>query len=141
MMLYPINDDGSHFVFGNHDPNNLDNFTAKSQNGFIRKKETNIEFWSLRSDDIIYKSTGEHGKSCGLNIFASTLKQTNDWRSAIDKGFIGDKRDLKNQEVRIILKANNELGPKSECSIKMRGEGHHKDKPDLDALWPLSFRL
>jgi hypothetical protein len=133
IMLYAINDNGSHFVLGNHDPNNLDNFTAKSQNGFVRKKEKNFKFWSLRFDDIIYKSTGEHGKGCRLNIFASTLKQTNDWRSAIDKGFIGDKRNLKNQEVTIILKANNKLGPKSGCSINMRGGGHHKDKPDLAA--------
>jgi hypothetical protein len=73
--------------------------------------------------------------SCSSNIFACTLKQTNDWRSAIDTGYIGDKRDLKNQEVKIIiLKANNKIGPKSECSIKMRGGGHHKDKPDPDAL-------
>ena len=72
-------------------------------------------------------------EGCRLNIFASTLKQTNDWRSAIDKGFIGDKRNLKNQEVTIILKANNKLGPKSGCLFNMRGGGHHKDKPDLAA--------
>jgi hypothetical protein len=85
------------------------------------------------SGDITYKSTGEHAKSCRLNIFASTTKQTNDWKAAMKSGFIGNEKDLKNQEMTAIIRVNKRVGRKTACCIKMRGGGHHRDKPDQAA--------
>ena len=131
--LFLTNKNGSHFVLGKQNPNNLKNFTTDSHNEFVKKKEGNIEYWSVFSGDITYKSTGEHSKSCRLNIFASTTKQTNDWKAAMKSGFIGNEKDLKNQEVTAIIRVNKRVGRKTACSIKMRGGGHHRDKPDQAA--------
>jgi hypothetical protein len=75
IRLFPTNKNGSYFILGKQNPNNLKNFTTDSHNEFVKKKERNIEYWSVFSGDITYKSTGEHAKSCRLNIFASTTKQ------------------------------------------------------------------
>jgi hypothetical protein len=133
VRLFPTNKNGSYFVLEKQNPNNLKNFTTDSHNKFVKKKEGNIEYWSVFSGDITYKSTGEHAKSCRLNIFASTTKQTNDWKAAIKSGFIGNEKDLKNQEVTAIIRVNKRVGRKTACCIKMRGGGHHKDKPDQAA--------
>jgi len=133
IRLFPANKNGSYFILGKQNPNNLKNFTTDSRNEFVKKKEGNIEYWSVFSCDITYKSTGEHAKSCRLNIFASTTKQTNDWKAAMKSGFIGNKKDLKNQEVTAIIRVNKRVGRKTACCIKMRGGGHHRDKPDQAA--------
>ena len=134
VRLFPTNKNGSYFILGKQNPNNLKNFTTDSHNNkFIKKKEGSIEYWSVFSGDITYKSTGEHAKSCRLNIFASTTKQTNDWKSAMKSGFIGNKNDLKNQEVTAIIRVNKRVGRKTACCIKMRGGGHHKNKPNQAA--------
>lgn len=133
VRLFPINKYGSHFILGNQNPNNLKNFTTDSHNEFVKKKERNIEYWSVFSGNITYKSTGEHAKSCRLNIFASTTKQKNDWKAAMNSGFIGNEKDLKNQEVTAIIRANKRVGRKTACCIKMRGGGHHKYSPDQAA--------
>jgi hypothetical protein len=129
VMLFPTNKNGSYFVLGKQNPNILKTFTTDSHNEFVKKKERNIEYWSVLSGDITYKSTGEHAKSCRLNIFASTTKQTNDWKAAMRSGFIGNENDLKNQEVTAIIRVNKRVGLKTACCIKMRGGGHHKYNP------------
>ncbi len=78
VRLFPTNKNGSYFVLGKQNPNKLKNFTTDSHNEFVKEKEGNIEYWSVFSGNITYKSTGKHAKSCRLNIFASTTKQTND---------------------------------------------------------------
>jgi hypothetical protein len=133
VRLFPTNKNGSHFVLGKQNPNNLKNFTTDSHNEFVKKKERNIEYWSVFSGDITYRSTGEHAKSCRLNIYVSTTKQTNDWKAAMKSGFIGNEKDLKNQEVTAIIRVNKRVGHKTACCIKMRGGGHHRDKPDQAA--------
>ena len=133
VRLFQTNKNGSHFVLNKQNPNNLKNFTTDSHNEFVKKKERNIEYWNVFSGDITYKSTGEHAKSCRLNIFASTTKQTNDWKAAMKSGFIGNEKDLKNQEVTAIIRFNKRVGRKTSCCIKMRGGGHHKDRPDQAA--------
>ena len=85
-------------------------------NRFIMKKESNIQFWNVFSGDITYKSTGNSGKSCRLNMFASTSKQINDWKSALKTGYIGTEHDLKNQEVTIVMRLRKRVGQKTECS-------------------------
>jgi len=44
IMLFATNSNGSQFILGNQDPNNLKSFTTDSHNRFIKKKEGNIEF-------------------------------------------------------------------------------------------------
>jgi hypothetical protein len=132
-MLFPPNENGSYFMLGEQNPNNLKSFTTDSHNEFVRKKETNIHYWSMSSGDITYKSTGQHAKSCRLNIFASTTKQTNDWKGAMKSGFIGNQRDLKNQELTAIIRVNKRVSRKAVCCIKMRGGGHHIGMPDQAA--------
>jgi hypothetical protein len=133
IRLFPTDKNGSYFILDKQNPNDLKNFTTDSHNEFVKKKEGNIEYWSVLSGDITYKSTGEHAKSCRLNIFASTTKQTNDWKAAMKSGFIGNKKDLKNQEVTAIIRVNKRVGRKTACCIKMRGGGHHKYSPDQAA--------
>jgi hypothetical protein len=133
IMLFPPNKNGSYFMLGEQNPNNLKNFTTDSHNEFVRRKETNIQYWSVSSGNITYKSTGERAKSCRLNMFASTTEQTNDWKGAMKSGFIGNQRDLKNQELTAIIRVNKRVGRKAVCCIKMRGGGHHKDRPDQAA--------
>ena len=133
IMLFPTNQKGSQFVLGNKDPNHLKDFSTDSHNRFIMKKESNIQFWNVFSGDITYKSTGKSGKSCRLNMFASTNKQINDWKSALKMGYIGNEHDLKNQEVTIVMRLRKRVGHKTECCIKMRGGGHHGDRPDQAA--------
>ena len=132
-MLFVPNENGSYFILGEQNPNNLKNFTTDSHNEFVRKKETNIQYWSVSSGDIIYQSTGQHAKSCRLNIFASTTEQTNDWKGAMKSGFIGNQRDLKSQELTAIIRVHKRVGRKAVCCIKMRGGGHHKYRPDQAA--------
>ena len=132
-MLFATNSSGSQFILGNQDPNNLKSFTTDSYNRFIKKKEGNIEFWNVFSGDISYRSTGEHSKSCRLNMFASTTIQLNEWKAAMTKGYIGTERDLKNQEVTVIMRVHKRVGSKTECCIKMRGGGHHTDRPEQAA--------
>jgi hypothetical protein len=133
IMLFPPNKNGSYFMLGEQNPNNLKNFTTDSHNEFVRRKETNIQYWSVSSGNITYKSTGERAKSCRLNMFASTTEQTNDWKGAMKSGFIGNQRDLKNQELTAIIRVNKRVGRKAVCCIKMRGGGHHKNRPDQAA--------
>ncbi len=133
IMLFATNSNGSQFILGNQDANNLKNFTTDSYNRFIKKKEGNIEFWNVSSGDITYRSTGEHAKSCRLNMFASTTIQLNDWKVAMNKGYIGSERDLKNQEVTVIMRVHKRVGSKTECCIKMRGGGHHTNRPEQAA--------
>jgi hypothetical protein len=133
VRLFQTNENGSCFVLHKQNPNNLKNFTTDSHYQFVKKKERNIEYWNVFSGDITYRSTGEHAKSCRLNIFASTTKQTNDWKAAMKSGFIGNEKDLKNQEVTAIIRVNKRVGRKTVCCIKMRGGGHHKDRPDQAA--------
>jgi hypothetical protein len=133
VRLFQTNKNGSCFVLHKQNPNNLKNFTTDSHYEFVKKKERNIEYWNVFSGDITYRSTGEHAKSCRLNIFASTTKQTNDWKAAMKSGFIGNEKDLKNQEVTAIIRVNKRVGRKTVCCIKMRGGGHHKDRPDQAA--------
>ena len=133
IRLFTTNKNGSYFILDKQNPNNLKNFTTDSRNEFVKEKEGNIEYWSMFSGDITYKSTAEHAKSCRLNIFASTTKQTNDWKAAMKSGFIGNKKDLKNQEVTAIIRVNKRVGRKTACCIKMRGGGHHKYSPDQAA--------
>jgi hypothetical protein len=103
IRLFPTNKNGSYFILGKQNPNNLKNFTTDSHNEFVKKKERNIEYWSVLSGDITYRSTGEHAKSCRLNIFASTTKQTNDWKAAMKSGFIGNKKDSQDHSKVIFL--------------------------------------
>jgi hypothetical protein len=133
VRLFQTNKNGSYFLLGKQNPNNLKNFTTDSHYEFVKKKERNIEYWNVFSGDITYRSTGEHAKSCRLNIFASSTKQTNDWKAAMKSGFIGNEKDLKNQEVTAIIRVNKRVGRKTACCIKMRGGGHHKDRPDQAA--------
>jgi hypothetical protein len=133
VRLFPTNENGSYFVLGKQNPNNLKNFTTDSHNKFVKQKERNIEYWSVFSGDITYRSTGEHAKSCRLNIFASTTKQTNDWKAAMKSGFIGNEKDLKNQELTVIIRMNKRVGRKTTCCMKMRGGGHHRYNPDQAA--------
>lgn len=133
IMLFSTHPHGSQFILGNQDANNLTNFTSDGHNRFIRKKEGNIEFWNVFSGDMTYRSTGEHGKSCRLNMFASTTTQVNDWKAAMNKGYIGSERDLKNQEVTVIMRVHKRMGLKTGCCIKMRGGGHHIDRPEQAA--------
>ena len=133
IMLFPPNENGSYFTLGEQDPNTLKNFTTDSHKEFVQKKETNIQYWSVPSGDITYKSTGEHAKSCRLNIFASTTEQTNDWKGTMKSGFIGNQRDLKNQELTAIIRVHKRVGRKAVCCIKMRGGGHHRGIPDQAA--------
>src|SRR5215211_1092089 len=72
IRLFPTNKNGSYFILGKQNPNKLKNFTTDSRNEFVKEKEGNIEYWSMFSGDITYKSTAEHAKSRRLNIFAST---------------------------------------------------------------------
>jgi hypothetical protein len=133
MMLFATNPNGSQFILGNQDPNNLKSFTTDSHNRFIKKKEGNMEFWNVFSGDMTYRSTGEHTKSCRLNMFASTNVRLHDWKTAMTKGYIGTERDLKNQEVTVIMRVHKRVGSKTECCIKMRGGGHHTDRPEQAA--------
>ena len=133
IMLFAPNEYGSYFILGEQNPNNLKNFTTDSHNEFVRKKEGNIQYWNVSSGDITYQSTGEHAKSCRLNIFASTTEQTNDWKGAMKSGFIGNEKDLKNQELTAIIRVHKRVGRKAVCCIKMRGGGHHKNRPDQAA--------
>ena len=48
-------------------------------------------------------------------------------------GFIGNQKDLKNQEVTAIIRVNKRVGRKTACCIKMRGGRHHKHSPDQAA--------
>jgi len=116
--LFPTNKNGSYFILGKQNPNNLKNFTTDSHNEFVKKKEGNIEYWSVLSGNITYKSTGEHAKSCRLNIFASTTKQTNDWKAAMKSGFIGNENDLKNQEVTAIIRVHKRLAARLYVVLK-----------------------
>ena len=129
IMLYPTNTNGSQFILDKQNPNNLKNFTTDSHYRFVKKKENDIEFWNVFSGDITYRSSGEHAKSCRLNMFASTTTQINDWKAAMDKGYIGSEKDLKNQEVTVIMRVHTKVGHKAECCVRMRGGGHHGDKP------------
>src|SRR5712691_9442866 len=97
IMLFPTNTNGSQFILDKQNPNNLKSFTTDSHYRFVKKKEDNIEFWNVFSGDITYRSSGEHAKSCRLNMFASTTIQINDWKTAMDTGYIGSEKDLKNQ--------------------------------------------
>ena len=133
IMLFPPNEIGSRFVLSKQNPNNLKNVTTNTHNSFAKKKDRNIEFWKAFSGEITYRSTGQNGRTCRLNVFPSTLKQTNDWKTAIHKGFIGNENDLKNQEVTAIIRVNKRVGRKTVCCITMRGGGHHKDRPDKAA--------
>ena len=133
IMLYPANEYGSYFVLGKQNPNNLKNFTTDSHSLFVQKKEGNIEYWNVLSGEITYRSTGERAKSCRLNMFASTTKQANDWKAAMKTGFIGNEKDLKNQELTVIIRVNKRVGRKTACCIKMRGGGHHNYRPDQAA--------
>lgn len=63
-------------------------------------------------------------------MFASTTIQINDWKSAMDKGYIGNEKDLKNHEVTVIMRVHTKVGHKTECCIKMRGGGNHGDRPE-----------
>jgi len=137
IMLFPPNENGSYFMLGEQNPNKLKNFKTDSHNKFVQKKEGHIQYWSVSSGDITYKSTSQHAKSCRLNIFASTTKQTNDWKAAMKSGFIGNKKDLKNQELTAIIRVNKRVGNKAVCCFKMRGGGHHKDRPDQAACMQL----
>lgn len=74
VRLFQTNKNGSYFLLGKQNPNNLKNFTTDSHYEFVKKKERNIEYWNVFSGDITYRSTGEHAKSCRLNIFASSTK-------------------------------------------------------------------
>src|SRR5215211_2461196 len=109
ITLFPPNENGSYFILDEQNPNKLKNFTTDSHNEFVRKKEGNIQYWSVSSGDITYQSTCEHAKSCRLNIFASTTEQTNDWKGAMKSGFIGNQRDLKNQELTAIIRVHKRL--------------------------------
>src|SRR5919107_223940 len=60
VMLFPTNKNGSYFVLGKQNPNNVKNFTTDSHNEFVKKKERNIEYWMVLVGDITYKSIGEH---------------------------------------------------------------------------------
>ena len=66
-------------------------------------------------------------------MFASTTIQLNDWKVAMNKGYIGSERDLKNQEVTVIMRVHKRVGSKTECCIKMRGGGHHTNRPEQAA--------
>src|SRR5215207_6053952 len=118
IMLFPPNENGSYFTLGEQNPNTLKNFTTDSHKEFVQKKETNIQYWSVSSGDITYKSTGEHAKSCRLNIFASTTEQTNDWKGAMKSGFIGNQRDLKNQELTAIIRVHKRLAARLYVVLK-----------------------
>jgi hypothetical protein len=133
IMLFPTNPNGSQFILDKQNPNNLKSFTTDSHYRFVKKKEDNIEFWNVFSGDITYRSSGEHAKSCRLNMFASTTIQINDWKTAMDTGYIGSEKDLKNQEVTVIMRVHTKVGHKTECCIKMRGGGHHGDRPERAA--------
>jgi hypothetical protein len=133
IMLYPADQYGSYFVLGKQNPNNLKNFTTDSHGVFVQKKERNIQYWNVISGEITYRSTGERTKSCRLNMFPSTTKQANGWKAAMKTGFIGNEKDLKNQELTVIIRVNKRVGHKTACCIKMRGGGHHNYSPDQAA--------
>ncbi|MFL6508049.1 MAG: hypothetical protein ACJ704_08945, partial [Nitrososphaeraceae archaeon] len=59
--------------------------------------------WNIKSGIITYRSNNEKGRTCRLNIFPSTTRQSNDWHSAVKQGYIGNSRDLKNQEITFII--------------------------------------
>ena len=133
MMLFPTNANGSQFILEQQNPNNLKSFTTDSHHRFVKKKEDDVEFWNVFSGDITYRSSGDHAKSCRLNMFASTTIQIYDWKGARDKGYIGSEKDLKNHEVTVIMRVHTKVGHKAECCIKMRGGGHHGDRPEQAA--------
>jgi hypothetical protein len=66
-------------------------------------------------------------------MYASTTVQLNDWKAAMSEGYIGSESDLKNQEVTVIMRVHKRVASKTECCIKMRGGGHHTDRPEQAA--------
>ena len=63
-------------------------------------------------------------------MFPSTNRQVNDWHSAIKQGYIGNSRDLKNQEITFVGRPHKTVHKHLETSIKIRGGYHHSYAPE-----------
>jgi hypothetical protein len=71
-------------------------------------------------------------------MFPSTNRQVNDWHSAIKQGYIGNSRDLKNQEITFVGRLHKTVHKHLETSIKIRGGYHHSYAPDQAACIGMS---
>jgi hypothetical protein len=135
IMLFSTNLSGSEWCLGERNPNSIPTFSTSNRNNnkIIKKNERNIAYWNVKSGNIIYRSSNEKGRSCRLNIFPSTTRQVSDWHTAIKQGFIGNSRDLKNQEITFVGRLHTVLHRHLETSIKIRGGYHHSYAPDQAA--------
>ena len=138
IMLFSTNLSGSEWCLGKGNPNSIPTFSTNSRNDknnnkIIKKKERNLAYWNVKSRDITYRSSDEKGRSCRLNIFPSTTRQVSDWHTALKQGFIGNSRDLKNQEITFVGRLHRVLHKHLETSIKIRGGYHHSYAPDQAA--------
>ena len=132
-MLFPTHPTGSQWYLGENNPNFISTFSTDSHNKIIKQKEGAIEYWNVKCGTITYRSSNEKGRSCRLNIFPSTTSQVNDWHAAIKRGFIGNSKDLKNQEITFIGRLHTIVHRHLETCIKIRGGGHHGYAPDQAA--------
>jgi hypothetical protein len=134
IMLFPTNLSGSEWCLGEQNLNSIPTFSTNGHNNkIIQKNEKNITYWNVKSGIITYRSSNEKGRSCRLNIFPSTTRQVNDSHTAIKQGFIGNSRDLKNQEITFVGRLHRVIHKHLETSIKIRGGYHHSYAPDQAA--------
>lgn len=140
IMLFPTNPSGSEWcLIRESNPSSIPTFSTHSHNNkIVRKKEGHQSYWNTKSEVIRYKSSNEEGRSCRLNLFPSTTIQVNDWHSAVKQGYIGNSRDLKNQEITFVGRLHKIVHTHLETSIKIRGGYHHSYAPDQAACIGMS---
>jgi hypothetical protein len=108
IMLFPTNPSSTSewYLTRESNPNSIPTFSTHIHNNYnnkiVRKTEGNQSYWNIKSGIITYRSNNEKGRTCRLNMFPSTKRQVNDWHSAIKQGYIGNSRDLKNQEITFV---------------------------------------
>ncbi|MBV9175429.1 MAG: hypothetical protein JO327_09090 [Nitrososphaeraceae archaeon] len=144
IMLFPTNlsSHSEWYLTRESNPKYISTFSTHSSNNtdnkIVRKSEGNISYWNIKSGIITYKSNNENGRSCRLNIFPSTTRQVNDWHAAVKQGYIGNSRDLKNQEITFVGRLHKTIHKHLETSIKIRGGYHHGYAPDQAACIGIS---
>lgn len=128
---------GASFRLGHSDLNHTPGVEIERHTRASLEREGELGYWSIAAHELEY-SSGGRGKTIRVHMHASGGEQHFTWRT--QQGFLGNPRDLKNQEFTAYLRVHGIFDPsRAAVSLKIRGGAHSTRDGDLASCTMLTF--
>ncbi|MGQ0709065.1 MAG: hypothetical protein ACT4NV_04885 [Rhodoferax sp.] len=137
--LAPLHAQGSALCLGDADPNTDARFGLDYHARAQEMTQGQERFWRIPATPLRY-SSGAEGATARLHLYASGGRQEHSWQDG--KGYLGNPRDVKNQEFTVVARVGAVVAPRSaQLTLKIRGGQHSAKAPQRASSTMMSFGM